>query len=143
MNTDKKLLVDADIILDLLTRRGNFYEPAARIFDLGYTGKLSLCTTAVVLANVFYLLRKKHGAEKSLDCLKILRLIMGVLPISEKAVDDALASNFTDFEDGLQYFSAKENEVKIILTRNAKDYKGKDLTVQTAEEYLETCGLNS
>jgi len=132
----EKLFIDADIILDVLTKRGEFYEPAAEIFDLGYAKKLHLYTTAVVLANVFYLLRKKYGAAKSADCLKNLRLIMGVLPVTEKTVDEALVSKFGDFEDGLQYFSAKESRISAIITRNKKDYKEKDVIAQTAAEYL-------
>ena len=133
-----KLFVDSDIILDVLTRRGEFYAPAAEIFDLAYAKELRLYTTAVVLANVFYLLRKKYGTEKSRECLKSLRLVMGVLPVTEKTVDEAMLSGFADFEDGLQYFAAKENEILVIITRNVRDYRERDLVVQTAGEYLDT-----
>jgi predicted nucleic acid-binding protein len=133
---NKKLFIDSDIILDVLTKRENFYEFAAEVFDLGYEKKLKLYTSAVVLANVFYILRKKYGIEKSKEQLKKLRLIIDVLPIDGKTVDSALDAKFGDFEDGLQYFSAKENEVLMIITRNIKDYKEKDISAQTSEEYL-------
>ena len=58
------------------------------------------------------------------------------MPVDEKIVDLALNSKFSDFEDGLQYFTARENGIRIILTRNIKDYKEKDLLVQRPEEYL-------
>ena len=131
-----KLFVDSDIILDVLAERENFYESAAEIFDLGYAKKLDLYTSSVVLANVFYVLRKKCGIEKSKELIKKLRLILKVLPINEKTVDDALASKFNDFEDGLQYFSAKENEIPVIISRNIRDYKEKDVIIQSAEEYI-------
>ena len=133
---NKKLFIDSDIILDVLTKRDEFYQPAAVLFDLGYEKKLNLYTTAVILANIFYLLRKKYGIEKSKEQLKKLRLIMKVLPINEKTVDDVLASKFGDFEDGLQYFSVKENEIPVIITRNIKDYKVDDVIIQTAEEFI-------
>lgn len=63
---------------------------------------------------------------------------MRVLPINETMVDKALDSKFDDFEDGLQYFSAKDNEIPIIITRNTRDYKENGILVQTAEEYLKT-----
>ena len=138
MNT--KLFIDSDIIIDVLAQRDNFYEPAAVIFDAGYEKKLDLYTTAVVLANVFYILRKKIGTEKSREQLIKLRLIMKVLPVNEKTVDAALTSKIKDFEDGLQYFSAKENGIQVIITRNVKDYKEKDVVIQTAEEYIKTTG---
>jgi predicted nucleic acid-binding protein len=103
---------------------------------LGYEGKLDLFTTAVVLANVFYILRKKHSIEKSREQIKELRQIIRILPINEKIVDDVLTSKFGDFEDGLQYFAAKENNIPVIITRNVKDYKEKDLIIQTADEFI-------
>jgi len=133
---NKKLFIDSDIILDVLAIRDSFYEPAASLFDLGYEGKLDLYTTAVVLANVFYILRKKHGIEKSKEQIKELRQIMSILPINGKMVDDVLTSKFSDFEDGLQYFTAKDNNIPVIITRNVKDYKEKDLIIQTADEFI-------
>jgi predicted nucleic acid-binding protein len=133
-----KLCIDSDIILDVLAIRDNFYEPAASLFDLGYEGKIDLCTTAVVLANVFYILRKKHGIEKSKEQIKELRQIMKILPINGKMVDDVLISKISDFEDGLQYFAAKGNNIPIVITRNVKDYKEKDLIIQTADEFIKS-----
>jgi predicted nucleic acid-binding protein len=135
---NKKVFIDSDIILDVLAEREEFYESSAQIFDMGYTKELELYTTAVVFSNVFYFLRKKHGIEKSKELLKKLRIIMKVVPIDEIMVDNALDSKFGDFEDGLQYFSAKGNEIPIVLTRNTRDYKEKDIIIQTAEEYLKT-----
>jgi predicted nucleic acid-binding protein len=132
----EKIFIDSDIILDVLVQRDKFYESAAEIFDLGYSKNLDLYTTAVVLANVFYILRKKYGTEKSREQLQKLRLIIKILPINEKIVDDVLASKFGDFEDGLQYFSAKENRIPVIVTRNIRDYKVKDVIIQTPEEYI-------
>ena len=70
------------------------------------------------------------------ELLRKLRIIISVVSVDEKVVDLALNSKFTDFEDGLQYFTARENDIKIILTRNVKDYKEKELLIQTPEEYL-------
>jgi len=136
MNNKKKLFIDSDIILDVLAERDNFYEPAASLFDLGYEKKIDLFTTAVVLANVFYILRKKLSIEKSKEQIKELRQIINILPINGKMVDDVLTSKFGDFEDGLQYFAAKEHHIPVIITRNVKDYKEKNLIVQTADEFI-------
>jgi len=70
-------------------------------------------------------------------------LIVHVIPIDEKMVDLALNSSFSDFEDGLQYFTARENDIGIILTRNIKDYKEKELLIQTPEEFLKTLPIKN
>jgi predicted nucleic acid-binding protein len=134
----KKIFIDSDIILDLLAERELFYDNAARMFTLAYNKKIKLYTTAVIMANVFYVLRKLRGKEETKKRLKDLRLLVNILPINENIVDIALNSKFTDFEDALQYFTAKENNILAIITRNTDDYKTKeaDIIVQTAEEYI-------
>ena len=62
--------------------------------------------------------------------------LVNVLPVTDKTVELALSSDFKDFEDALQYFTAIENNVKTLLTRNLKDYKTAEITVMTAEQYL-------
>jgi len=133
---NKKVFIDSDIILDLLCKREPFYDFAAEVFTLGDTKQIELITTSLVFANVFYILRKLLGIEKAKELLRKLRILIGVISVDEKIVDLALNSKFSDFEDGLQYFTARENEIKIILTRNGKDYKEKDLVIQTPAEYL-------
>ncbi|HHU37638.1 MAG TPA: type II toxin-antitoxin system VapC family toxin [Treponema sp.] len=134
----KKKFIDLDIILDLLCKRDPFYQYAAEIFTLGDTKKIDLVTTSLVFANVFYILIKILGISKAKELLRKLRIILTVVSVDEKAVDLALNSKFNDFEDGLQYFTARENKITIILTRNVKDYKEKDLRIQTPQEYLKT-----
>lgn len=57
--------------------------------------------------------------------------------MDKEVVLGALNSDFKDFEDSLQNFSAIENgEIKIILTRNIKDYKKSNLAIFTPETYL-------
>jgi predicted nucleic acid-binding protein len=133
-----KIFIDSDIILDVLLEREEFYEYSAEIFDLSVVKEIILFTTAVVLANVFYFIRKKYGTEKSKEIIRKLRLFINVLPIEEKIVDMNLYSKFGDFEDGLQYFTSKEHNIPILITRNGKDYKEKDIMIQTAEEYIKS-----
>ncbi|GHT70640.1 PIN domain-containing protein [Spirochaetia bacterium] len=132
----KQIFIDSDIILDLLAQRKPFYDHAAELFTIAYNSKIELYTTAVVLANVFYILRKTKGNEGAKRQLKDLRLLVTVLPINTNIVDMSLNSKFSDFEDGLQYFTAKENNLLAIITRNGEDYKVKDIIIQTAEEYV-------
>jgi predicted nucleic acid-binding protein len=131
-----RIFLDSDIILDVLCKREPFYDFAAEVFTLGDTGKILLFTTSLVFANIFYILRKILGIEKAKELLRKLRLMISVLSVGEKTVDLALNAKFNDFEDGIQYFTARENDISILLTRNKKDYKEKGLIIQTPEEYL-------
>jgi len=135
---NRKVFIDSDVILDLLCKREPHYDFAAGIFTLADTKKLNLMTTAMVFANVFYILRKSVGNIKAKEYLRKLRILVQIAASDEKIVDLALNSNFSDFEDGLQYFTALKNGIGILLTRNKKDFKVKDVLIQTPEEFVKT-----
>jgi predicted nucleic acid-binding protein len=59
-----------------------------------------------------------------------------VLAVDDKIIDLALSSKFADFEDAIQYFTAIENGISNLLTRNIKDYAQSRIAVLTAETYL-------
>ncbi|HPX47173.1 MAG TPA: PIN domain-containing protein [Treponemataceae bacterium] len=133
-----RVFIDSDVILDLLCKREPFYPDAAELFTLGDLGTIELVTTSVVFANVFYILRKALGIDKAKELLRKLRILVGIVPVCEKTVDLAVNSKFSDFEDVMQYFTARENGIKVLLTRNTKDYREKDVVVQTPKQYLKT-----
>ncbi len=45
-------------------------------------------------------------------------------------------SEFKDFEDAIQNYCAEESGLNNIITRNLKDYKESNLSVQTPKEFL-------
>ena len=132
----KKVFVDSDVVLDVLCTRIPYYEYAAKIFSLADMKKLTVYTTSLVVANVYYILRKAIGIEKSKEALRKLRLLVNIIPIQEREVDIALNSSFADFEDALQYYTAIKHGMETLLTRNIKDYKEKDLIIQTPEQFI-------
>jgi len=134
-----KVLIDTDVILDFFFDRHPFSEDAAKILSLCEKGKLKGFVTPVLISNVYYLLRKTAKHEKVIENLKTLLNIINVAVINEKTVLDALNSEFKDFEDALQNFSAQSKEgIKVIITRNIKDYKTSNLSIMTPEIYLKT-----
>ncbi|MEO5910568.1 MAG: PIN domain-containing protein, partial [Pelobium sp.] len=64
------------------------------------------------------------------------KVLVTVLSIDDKLIDLALASDFDDFEDGLQHAIALNNHSEIIITRNRKDFKNSKIPVMNANEYL-------
>ena len=139
-----KVLIDTDVILDFFFDRAPFSEDASRLLSLCEKGVLKGFVTSVMLSNIYYLLRKTAKHEKVIENLKLLMNIIEVATTDKKTVLDALNSGFKDFEDALQNFSAQnENDIKIIITRNIKDYKTSNLSVMTPETYLRTMGKQS
>jgi predicted nucleic acid-binding protein len=61
-----------------------------------------------------------------------------LLSVDKKIINDSLESGFYDFEDAVQYYTAKSSGIEIIITRNKKDYITEDITVMSADEFLAT-----
>lgn len=134
----RTLFVDSDVILDVLEKREPFYDYSAQILTLGDEKKVQLFTTSLVIANIYYIMRKHLGIQKAKENLRKLRIIVNVMSVNEKEVDLALNSELSDFEEALQYFTALNNKIDFIITRNTKDYKNPKLIVQTPQEYIES-----
>ncbi|WZL89228.1 PIN domain-containing protein [Salinimicrobium sp. 3283s] len=132
-----KVLIDTDVILDFFFDREPFAEFATEILNLCEENKIKGFTTPVIICNVYYLLSKSAKHEIIIEKIKQLLNIIDIIKMDKEAVLGALNSNFKDFEDALQNFSAIENgEIKIILTRNIKDFKKSKLAILTPETYL-------
>ena len=132
----EKLFVDTDIILDLLAKREPHYKYAAAIFSLEDQREIKLFVSSLSFANLNYILSKQYNANNARKKLIAFKTLTTVLAVNEKIVELALASDFKDFEDGLQYYTATENNISKLITRNLKDFKTADIIVMTAEQFL-------
>jgi predicted nucleic acid-binding protein len=132
-----KLLIDTDVILDFFFQREPFADSAAQILSLCESKKIKGYITPVIVSNVYYLLRQTAKHEKVIAKLKLLIAITDILVIDKAAVMHALNSEFKDFEDALQNYTAElNNEIEILVTRNIKDYKYSKLAIKTPDQYL-------
>jgi predicted nucleic acid-binding protein len=133
----KHILIDTDVILDLFFDREPFSENAAKILSLCEKKDIIGFVTPVIVSNVYYLLSQNAKQEKVIQKLKILMSILEVLVIDKNAIIVALNSEFKDFEDALQNYSAELNgEIDIIITRNTKDYKKSKFGIMNPENFL-------
>jgi len=135
----KKVLIDTDVILDLFFDREPFSEDAAKVLSLCESREITGFITSVIISNVYYLLRRSSTHEKVIEKLTQLMTITEVLTTDKDVILKALNSNFRDFEDALQNYSAEFNgHIDVILTRNIKDYKNSSLGIMTPGNYLKT-----
>jgi predicted nucleic acid-binding protein len=132
----EKIFVDTDIILDLLSKRVPFYMPSAMLFSLADKGHIKLFVSSLSFANLNYVLSRQYNASQARKLLLKFKTLVTVLAANDKIIDLALSSDFKDFEDGIQYFIAIENNLKTFLTRNLKDFKVAQIPVMTAEQFL-------
>ena len=131
-----KVFIDTDIALDLLAKREPHYTSAAALFSLADKGKLTIYISSLSFSNLNYLLSRQYNSAESRRILNNFKVLVRVLAVDDKIIELALSSKFRDFEDGIQYYTAIENGINNLLTRNIKDYKEAKIAVLTAESYL-------
>lgn len=138
----KKLFIDTNIVIDLLSKREPFFEESANLFSLADKKIIELSISSLTIANTSYTLLRQMNSVKAKAVLRKLKLIVKILPLDDKIVGLSLNDDsFSDFEDGLQHFTAIENSQDIIITRNLKDFKNSKLPTMTAKQFLETMNL--
>jgi predicted nucleic acid-binding protein len=132
-----KILVDTNIVLDLLAKREEFWQEAQELFTLSDQKKVKLFVSSLTFANTYYLLSKNLKIENARKILRKFKVLVEVLPMDDKIIDLSLDSDFKDFEDAIQYHTAIENNLDLVITRNLKDFKLSKIPVLTAKNYIE------
>jgi predicted nucleic acid-binding protein len=134
----RKVFLDTNIILDLLARRMPFYTDAAELFSLADKKKMTLSISSLCMADVHYILSRKNPEAEVRKILRKFKVLLIIQSLDDKIVDLALNSDFHDFEDAIQYYTAIENDQDIIITRNQSDFKESKIPVMTAGEFLKS-----
>lgn len=134
---NKKVFVDSDVLIDVLAARQSFYKCSANILNLALDNLISLYTSPIVFANLFYVLNKFKNKRFALRNLRKLREIVDLVIVDGQIIDEALFSDFTDFEDAIQFYSAKRAKIDYFITRNLKDYKSQKANLYSPEQFLQ------
>lgn len=119
------IFVNSDVILDVLLVREEFFDDSCAVFNLSQEEKISLYTSSSIILNVQYVGQKLISKQKMSSTLYYLvESFLEIINPSKTSVLNAYKSDFLDFEDAVQYYTAVEfGEINYIITRNTKDYK--------------------
>lgn len=134
----KKLFIDSDIFLDVLLNREDFSHQSSKIFDLSVANTHQLYTSSICVSNIYYMCSALIGKQKARTNLHIVKPLFEISETSDLAIEQALNSDFSDLEDAFQYYTALENSLDVIITRNIKDFKLAEIPVLTPTEFLAT-----
>lgn len=132
------LFIDSDVILDLLLNREPFFPYIKLLFNESTNTSFKLNTSALIIANINYVLSKQVGQAAARESITYLIQQINILPFEKADIEVALTSEFNDFEDAIQYYIASKYNCQAIITRNIKDYRQSSIPVLTAEQFLRT-----
>lgn len=132
-----RVFADANILVSVLNKEYPLYSSTARIISLADNKKFTIYTSPVCLAIAFYFSEKKSGTQLAKQKISLLTSKLSITSIGKREVEQALANKkVDDFEDGMQYYAAVENNCTVILTQDTNDYYYAAIEVLNAEDFL-------
>lgn len=133
-----RIFLDTNVVIDYLAKRQPFAADACRIMTVSDSQNWELCISSLSFTTIYYVLRKQYAHKELLGLLADINNAFTVLAVDGKIIEQALDSAFLDFEDAVQYYTAKEGNADVVITRNVKDYVNSAILVKTPTEF---CGL--
>ena len=124
-----RVLLDTNVVLDVLLRRGQWLAEAEAIWQANLDGRLTACLVASSLTDIYYIGRRlvsataaRQAVRQCIDCLELL-------PVDRDVLERAHAMPISDFEDALQVAVGIRDKVDAIITRDASGFVDSALAV--------------
>lgn len=131
-----RIFLDTNVILDFILEREGAND-AADILQMNEEKEIRLAVSFLTMANIAYIIRKRHTTEELYSILSDLSDMLEILPMDKAQFAEALTCPANDFEDVLQYECAKAHLCEAIITRNSKHFSFAELQILTPAEFLQ------
>ena len=129
------LFLDTNVVIDFLTDRKPYSHLAGKLFDYSEKGEVKLYLSAVSYSNIYYIVKKVSSHKEAVRILTRLDEMTDIIDTTTSTIKNALGSEFKDFEDAIQYYSARLNSnINGIVTRNGGDFKHSSISILTPDE---------
>ena len=133
-----KVFVDANILVSVLNKEYPLFTYSARILSLSGNKNFKIYTSPVCLAIAFYFAEKKHKTKFTREKITLLCQHLLIAPATETVVEKTIANKkISDFEDGLEYYSAMESQCDFIVTEDRDDFFFSEIPVLNARDFFE------
>lgn len=117
-----RVLLDADILIDLALARAPYVESAAALLDELERRPGSAFIAWHTISNFYYLVAPSRGRRGTREFLLELTDFVDVAPTTLQSLRYAARLPLKDFEDALQVAAAVACGAELIATRNLRDY---------------------
>lgn len=129
-----RVLIDTNVVLDFLQEREPFVENAARLFERIDAGEIEGFIAATTVTNIYYIVRKAAGRVVAQDAIEQILSDLNICAVDLELLEQALALNFEDFEDAVQYACAIVHRVDAIVTRDRFGFVNAEIPIVLPED---------
>ena len=131
-----RLLIDANIVLDVLQKREPYWKDSSVIWKLCETEQAEGYISTLTFANLMYVMRRELDPAQIRDVLDKLRLIFRFADFTAADLEKAAEMGWEDFEDAIQAATAERIMADSIITRNVRDFRNSKVIAFTPSEYI-------
>ncbi|HET6233165.1 MAG TPA: PIN domain-containing protein [Longimicrobiaceae bacterium] len=131
-----RLLVDANIVLDVALGRTPWVEDSAKLLDAIDTGRAKGFVAGHTVTTLYYIAAKERGRSGAAAIVADLLRIVKVAPVETGDFLQALGMGLPDFEDAVQVVAGLNVGADFVATRNQKDFRGAPIPARAPGEIL-------
>ena len=131
-----RIFLDTNLLLDFVLDRKPFSDQVEEVIASHHTHKKRLFASTLSFANVAYVVRK--AGKDPFETVEDLFEWIEVVSLTKSEFELSFKSNFKDFEDALQFYSALSIKADLIVTRDAKDFSPATIPVYSPLQFLKS-----
>lgn len=131
-----KVFIDVNVFIDILRKRKDWEGSLETLSVVENNKNLEGYISALTPSIIYFVQSVRIGENKTReDISKIIKNIK-IIPLTDVINRESISCELPEFEDAIQFLSAKSIKADIIIIRNVKHYKQEDIKVLTPEEFL-------
>lgn len=132
-----RIFLDANVLVSVLNKEYPLFTYSSRILSLASHPNFEVYTSPLCLAIAFYFAEKKHKSALAKQKIDILcQHIKIAESLSDGVIKTLSNKKIQDFEDGLEYYAAKENNCTCIITEDTEDFYFSEIEVLDCKEFF-------
>ena len=133
----KKIFFDANILIDFIYSTNTLNEEVSFLFyQLRRENHFFYCSPTTFAITYYFLSKKIKNNNLLNKKAKGLFLEFSFTREDHLIMDKVKESKFRDLEDALQYYSAEDSKVDIIITKNFFDFEHSIIPVYHPGQYI-------
>lgn len=132
-----RIFLDANILVTVVNREYPRFTTCAKLLSLADEPGFSLFTSSLSLAITWYFAGKKSGEELARKKIKLLLEHIQISPCGPEEVFQGIQRpENLDFENVLQYESARSAQCQVIVSSHTKDFFFSDIPVADPDGFF-------
>ena len=131
-----KLLIDTNVILDVILARAPWDGDAVLLLDAISRGQATGFVAGHAVTTVHYIVERARSRVAAITAVGDLLQLIDVVPLERGEFQRALSLGLSDYEDAVQVAACLKIGADVLVTRNARDFKGAPVVTRSAGELV-------